>query len=203
MTRKWVLCSVILGLAAAAAAAPAAASGNVQFLLGQRTFNDDWRPVDRQWLLGVQGDWGEEDWPVHLAWGFTASAAQEDPTNSPGFQYTAGVGSLSFGAVWVPLQDSAWRPYVGAGMEYSFAYYELDIDPPSYDDTDGSLGYYLNGGLFWRLGPQFNLGLDVRLGRGASYDFEVPVLFSIGDTATLSGNYTQYALVLGFGWPSR
>jgi hypothetical protein len=203
MKRLLMSFPLLLVLAAVAVTPATASSGNVQFLLGQRTFNDDWRPVDRQWLLGVQGDWGEEDWPVHIAWGFTLSAAQEEPTNSPGFEFTTGVGSLSFGAVWVPLQDSAFRPYLGAGIEYAYASYELDIDPPSYDDTDGSLGYYLNGGLFWRLGPQFNLGLDVRLGRGASYDFEVPVLFSISDTATLSGNYTQYALLLGFGWPNR
>jgi hypothetical protein len=201
--RRTIALSVLLLAGAVAASAPAAAAGNVQFLLGQRTFNDDWRPVDRQWLLGVQGDWGQDDWPIHLAWGFTTSAAQEEPTGAPGYQYTAGVGSLSFGAVWLPLQDSAWRPYLGAGIEYSYSYFELDIDPPSFDDTDGSLGYYFDGGLFWRLGPQFNLGLDVRLGRGASYTFDVPVLFSIADRSTLSGNYTQYALVLGFGWPAR
>ena len=202
MKRPLVLLPLLLVLAAAAAA-PATAAGNVQFLLGQRTFNDDWRPVDRQWLLGVQGDWGQDDWPIHLAWGFSIAAAQEEPTGAPGYQYTGGVGSLSFGAVWLPLQESAWRPYLGAGIEYSYSYFELDVDPPSFDDTDGSLGYYFDGGLFWRLGPQFNLGLDVRLGRGASYTFDVPVLCSIADRSTLSGNYPQYALVLGFGWPSR
>jgi len=202
MKRPLVLLPLLLVLAAAAAA-PATAAGNVQFLLGQRTFNDDWRPVDRQWLLGVQGDWGQDDWPIHLAWGFSIAAAQEEPTGAPGYQYTGGVGSLSFGAVWLPLQESAWRPYLGAGIEYSYSYFELDVDPPSFDDTDGSLGYYFDGGLFWRLGPQFNLGLDVRLGRGASYTFDVPVLFSIADRSTLSGNYSQYALVLGFGWPAR
>ncbi len=200
--RRTIALSVLLLAGAVAASAPAAASGNVQFLLGQRTYNDDWRPVDRQWLVGTQVDWGQDDWPIHLAWGFTISAAQEEPTAAEGYQYTAAVGDLSFGALWLPLREGGWRPYLGAGIEYSYAYYELDIDPPSYDDTDGSLGYYFNGGLFWRLGPQFNLGLDVRIGRGASFKFEVPVLFSLR-TATLSGNYSQYALVLGYGWPAE
>lgn len=198
--RRSIALSILLAASVASWSMPAAAGGNVQFQLGQRTFNDDWRPVDRQWLLGVQVDWGQEDWPVHIAGGLTLSAAREEPTNSPGFEYTAGVGSLSFGALWLPLKEGGWRPYLGAGIEYSFASFELDLDPPSYDDTDGSLGYYLNGGLYWRLGPQFNLGLDVRLGRGASLHFDVPVLFSIDETATLSGNYTQYALILGYGW---
>jgi len=40
----------------------------------------------------------------------------------------------------------------------------------------------------------------VRLGRGASFTFDVPVLVSLGEKSTLSGNYTQYALILGYGW---
>ena len=198
--RRSIALFIVLLAVAVASSMPAAAGGDVQFLLGQRTFNDDWRPVDRQYLLGVQVDWGQDDWPIHLAWGFTTSAAQEEPTNAEGYEYTTGVGSLSFGALWLPLQEGGWRPYLGAGIEYSYAYFELDIDPPSIDDTDGSLGYYVNGGLYWRLGPQFNLGLDVRLGRGASFTFDVPVLFSLDEKSTLSGNYTQYALILGYGW---
>ena len=56
---------------------------------------------------------------------------------------------------------------------------------------DQSFGYYLNGGVFWRLGKRFNIGLDLRYLGGA----EVTVL-----DVDFSPNYMQAGLILGFGW---
>ncbi len=181
--KKRVLVS--LAVLALISTGAAQAAGNVNFLLGQRELDDDvWgSDFESQPAFGVQADFGGSQWPVLMAVGLHLSGQSEDYGYG---DVTVAVAEISFGANWLPLRKGAVRPYLGGGFESV----GLAIDTP-YDDTesDSSLGYYVNGGIYWRLGDHFNLGLDLRLLRGTDFD-----KFGV------NANCTQYSLLLGFGW---
>ena len=58
-------------------------------------------------------------------------------------------------------------------------------------DDDTTVGVYVNGGVYWRLGKRFNIGIDGRIVTGTSIE-----LFGARGDA----NYGQLGLILGFGF---
>jgi opacity protein-like surface antigen len=160
-----------------------AADGNVNFILGQRNLSDEvWEFVDldSQPLFGVNADFGGEGWPVHVAVGVNISADTSG-------DLTAAIADLSVGGLWVPRKGKTVRPYLGAGVSTVGVAIDDDFD----DETDQSFGFYANGGVFFRLGSHFNIGADLRMVRGTS--FEV-----LG--AEFDADYVQLGLLLGVGW---
>ena len=195
-----VVQAVVLGLVLMALApAIAVAGGNANFLIGERELTDQWFPVDSQLMVGATVDWGMDDWPVHLAWGLNVSV--DDRAEYRNDRYSAMFAEVSFGVLWLSTRHESFRPYVGAGIASRFA--DLEIVP---DDGTGTLeidgqeiGCYVNAGAYWRLGPSFNLGLDLRYGMGAEFDLvSQPGGYVAG--AGVRGNYLAFSMLLGFGW---
>ncbi|MCU0232185.1 MAG: porin family protein [Acidobacteria bacterium] len=192
MSRNVQAVVLVLFLVALAPAA-ALAGGNANFTIGLRALNDrHWEPAENQLMLGANVDWGMDNWPVHLAWGLNASA--DSQKGRYGDEMTAAFAELSFGALWLPLRDKSVRPYLGAGITSVAA----QVDEEAKND-DQDFGFYANAGVYWRLGPRFNLGLDLRYGWGAEFalSFEEPK-FDL--TTAVDGDYFAYSLLLGFGW---
>ncbi len=188
-------------LVAALAPSVAHSGGNVNFTLGERDLGNDWSPLDGQPMFGVVVDWGMDEWPVHLAWGLNVSADSEDMrVYGADVEFTAAYAEVSFGAVWLPIRDKSFRPYLGAGIASVSAAYEFDVYGLSYDDDDQDFGYYANAGIYWRLGSRFNLGLDLRYGGGTEFEFESPDDGKFDETLRVDGPYFAYSLLLGFGW---
>lgn len=178
----------IVGLVCIAASlAPALADGNVNFVLGSRSMSDDdnWGDLDTQDAFGVNVDFGVADWPVRLVVG--AHGSSKDKHDVEG-----SVGEASFGVMklWKLSHDGMVRPYVGGGL----AAVGAEIDGPGFDDDDGSIGLYISGGVYWRLGSRFNIGVDGRFLTGTDIE-----LFGISGDA----DYLQIGLLLGFGWPKN
>ncbi len=188
--------AVLLLLTAAVVPATALAGGNTNFAVGQRDLRGEWEPFDRQWLLGATIDWGRDDWPVHLAWGINGSAHREEIYGTI-VDVTAVFVEFSFGALWLPIRDRPFRPYIGAGIAGIAAAYQIEVLGLIVDDRDQDLGYYANAGIYWRLGRSFNLGVDLRYGGGSEFDLPIPA--EAGKTR-LDGGYLAYSLLLGFGW---
>jgi len=183
------------------ALAPAAvlAGGNANFTIGQRDLSDDWSPLDGQIMLGATVDWGMDDWPVHLAWGLNASADSQDNIYGYGpWNTSAAYAELSFGALWLPIRDKPVRPYLGAGIASVAVAYEEEAFGRTVDGDDQAFTYYANAGIYWRLGPRFNLGIDLRYGGAPEFDVSVSSKFE--DSIKKDGGYFAYSLLLGFGW---
>jgi len=182
---------IALGVVAACCAGAAEAGGNANFVLGARGLDEDfWSPDEDQGVLGVTVDFGRRGWPIHLAAGTAASGAEEHV--SGGGKFSVGIGELSFGVlkVWEP-QGWTLRPYVGGGLAIVSASAELK-DGSRVEDDDTSAGVYAQGGVFWRIGPKFNIGLDLRVMGGT----DITLFGASGDA-----DYGQAGLVLGWGWP--
>ena len=174
---------------------PVLANGNANFLLGGRALDEDeWEPLDKQGVFGVTVDFGGAEWPVHMEAGFYGSAESDTTFDSSLFdEVSMAVAEFCFGVNKTWSTSGGTRPFVGGGIASVAA--GVDVNPlfaPSFDDDDESLGFYVHGGVFWRLGPRFNIGIDARVLTGTDL-----TLFNT-DTDV---DYVQLGLVLGFGWP--
>ena len=173
----------------------ARAGGDANFVLGMRSMDDSFwdDPVvdfDRQTLLGVNVDFGGKGWPVQLMASLHNSWKVDD---SPTFDQLVWVVDLGFGFVWVGNQDGGVRPYIGAGISSVGVFVDLDYtdDAADTDDADHSLGFFADGGVFFRLGSKFNIGIDLRVVRGT----EVTIFGNETDA-----DYEQIGMIFGFGW---
>lgn len=199
MNRRHLVLAAAAALAIVLTAPSAAlAAGNVNFVVGPRSMQDDsWGELDTQGAVGIAVDFSPEDWPIHFVFGAQVSAQEDNDDDDFFFEddLTGVVGELSFGAVWLPSTRSTTRPYVGVGIARTAAAIDLDgeFGPDEDDDrdSDNSWGYYVNAGVYWRLGARFNIGIDGRILRGTD-----EVVFGV----ERSSNYSQVGLLLGFGF---
>jgi hypothetical protein len=135
---------------------------------------------------------GREAWPLGVA--VDALVSGRDGT-LPGAVDVKGVTyEIAFGArkIW---GKKAFHPFAGAGFAIVGA--EVDLEGPggSLDGKDATLGPWVDGGVFWRLGMRFNLGAEVRWSHAQNH-------IDYGDAAgaDVSGGGLHYGLLLGFGW---
>jgi hypothetical protein len=85
------------------------------------------------------------------------------------------------------------HPFVVGGLAFVLATAEVQSGFWWVDDDDSSGAVYAQGGIFWRLGRRFNIGVDARLLTGS----EIELFGEKGDA-----DYFQFGLLLGFGWPA-
>lgn len=184
---------VVAAVLSAFVPAKADADGHVNFFLGQKSLDsDDWAPIDDQFEFGAVMSFGQDAWPVHIAVDVLASVGQEDlgggTFTGSTFEVDAGVRKI-----W---KKGKTLPYVGAGVSVVGAAAKLETP---FGDTDGDgsgFGFWAGGGVFWRLGERFNIGLDVRYS-----DAKVDLDFGSGVVARdVNAGGLQYGLLLGFGW---
>lgn len=196
--RRVVQAVVLVLILVALVPASALAGGNANFTIGERSLGNEWGSLDGQLMLGATVDWGPDDWPVHFAWGLNGSAdSQEEYYGNA--EISAAFAELSFGALWLPIRNKSVRPYIGAGIASVSAVYETDFYSGFTRDVDDQdFGYYLNAGVYWRLGPRFNLGADLRYGWGTEFDLSFESKFE--EQFKVEGDYLAFSLLLGFGW---
>ena len=188
-----ILRSLALIVGIAIAAAPVLAEGSANFLVGLRQLDEElWDPLDQQGAFGVTVDFGGAEWPIHLETGFYGSGEQDLFIDNFTLQgdVSANVAELFLGVnkTWEP--GGSIRPFVGGGLTTASVNVEI---LGNVEDDDSSLGAYVHGGVYWRLGKRFNLGLDARILTGTDltvFDADVDV------------DYVQGGLILGFGWPA-
>ena len=186
----------VVGLVLAASAfspAWAGADGHVNFFIGQKSLDgDDWEPVEDQLEFGAVMSFGQDDWPVHIAVDVLASAGEEKLGNvtvtGSTFEVAAGVRKI-----W---KKGRVLPYLGAGVGVIGAGVKFDDGFVSVDADDSGFGFWAGGGVFWRLGSHFNIGLDARYS-SADVDLDLGAGIVAQD---ISAGGLHYGVLLGFGW---
>jgi hypothetical protein len=149
-------------------------------------------------MFAAEMSWGATDWPVYIATDIIGTVAQEDTLSFDPFlgtfslTTTGSTFEADFGVrkIW---EVGNFRPYLGGGIGVMIGFYQVEFRGFSNDDSDATLGPWVGGGAFWRLGSHFNLGLSARWSQGNIDLFGVEV-----DTGGL-----QYGLLLGFGFPAK
>ena len=189
-----ILAFVVLGFAILCMPTAARAGGNLNFVYGQRSLDEDfWEPTEDQAVLGLETDFGGDNWPVTIAVGYWRSDDDGTLSNFPilgPVELEAELSEWSVGIhkVW---KAGIARPFVGGGVSFIDADADVSSNFGELSDSDDSNGVYVEGGIFWRLGKVVNLGLHGRLLEGTDL-----TLFDIDGDA----DYWQIGGLLGFGW---
>jgi len=189
-----VLRAIVLGLGVAFLSTAVFAGGDANFIYGTRSMNDDaWEPTDDQDVYGLTVDFGGKDWPVYIAVSYFDS---EDEGELASFPILGAVSLDSELSEWDLGVRKIWtvksvRPFVGGGVSVIDADADVDSAIGSTSDSDDTEGLYVEGGVYWRLGEAFNLGLHGRIVEGT----DVTLFDQDGDA-----DYWQIGALLGFGW---
>jgi hypothetical protein len=159
----------------------------VNFFLGQKSLKkDDWEPLEKQDEFGAEVTFGKKDWPIYIAVDLFSSTTDDTSLGikSEGSTDEFGVGVRK---IW---KSGNTMPYVGGGV--ALVNGNIKVDSLGIDESDSSIGEWVGGGVFWRLGSRFNLGVGVR------YSKATITLFGVdGEAGGL-----HYGLLLGWGWPA-
>jgi len=192
--------SAVLGLALITCATPALADGNANFVLGARSLDEDfWTPTDSQAVFGVTVDFGGPQWPVNLAIGYYSSYDKDTALVDVGpvpstADLEGSVGELSFGVLKTWKKGNV-RPFLGGGASFVEATGKFSAPGGfSDDDSSGSAGAYVEGGVYWRLARRLNIGLHARIVGGSDV-----TLFGVDGNA----DYGQFGFLVGWGWPGE
>ena len=188
---------LLFGVVACAALAgeARAADVNVNTYMAYRQLDKDfWDPVDGQVALGGTVDFGPNGSPAHFAFGLNTSVGYQDYSGGPLNDLEASVTEWSFGVAKVWETKSRMRPFLSGGASFVKAQITLDTVLGDVDDDDDSLGLWVEGGIYWRVGPHFNAGFHVRALGGTSI-----TLFSVDGDA----DYVQIGPMLGWSWPPQ
>jgi opacity protein-like surface antigen len=135
-------------------------SGNVNFLLGQKSLDsDDWTPLEDQLAFAVMFDFKQDNWPVSIALDLLGSY---DEQTELGVKFEATTSEFDAGVrkIW-EVSDGTIKPYIGGGIAFVNAEIKA-TDFVTVSDDDNAVGYWLNGGIYWTLNQHFNLGFDLR-----------------------------------------
>lgn len=169
-------------------------TGDVNFVLGQKWLDpDDWAPVENQSEFAVNASWGHEAWDIHIATDFSYSRDRwefDPPIGSP-LETTLSTWELSVGyrKIW---ETRNIRSFIGGGFALINAKAEVEAGGVTVSEDGSSVGPWVAGGVFWRLGSRFNIGFEERYSHAKVKIFDVDKQvggFHVG-------------LLLGWGWPA-
>ena len=159
--RKTVLLGLgLMALVASMAVSPVLADeydGNVRLAFGQKQLDsDDWNTLDRQNEIGVIFDLKKASWPVSIALDLLFSGEDK---NVPGAERGSTFEQhLGVRKIWA-INDSKFHPYLGGGIAFIQADYEVI---GSSKEDDGGVGGWIGAGVDWHLSKRMSLGVDVR-----------------------------------------
>lgn len=194
--KRWFASALVLSALLVVTAPAFAAEVNLNvypYAFRQMSDSDLWDEVEDQYAIGGMVDMGAKGSPLHFVVGLHTGVGAEDFSNPLVNDALATTSELSFGmtGVW---HHNRTCPFVSFGA--SFVHAELELDRPSgtVKDDDAALGFFLEGGVYWRLSPHFNLGLHARYLGGTSIE-----IFGVdGDV-----DYWQAGPMIGWSWPAR
>jgi hypothetical protein len=141
-------------------------TGNINVFLGGKNLDhDDWEPADKQGELGVLFDLRDNDWPLSVAVDLLGAAAEETDyapllgTIATMKSYTSEV-DIGVRKIWEISPNI--RPFIGGGLSFISAEIRVITTSTKQVDDDYGTGFWLGGGVYWIIGEQFNIGVELR-----------------------------------------
>ena len=179
----------VVGFGGPAVAVGGEFTGNVNFLLGQKMLNDkDWEPLENQPEFGAEITWGDSSWPISIATDIFYS--KDDGEDDSGNDLDGSTMEFDLGIREIKNTENFYY-YIGLGFGLVSAEAEATLSGTKFDDSDTGISGWGGGGIFWRLGSRFNVGLAAR------YSVADVTLF---DEDVRAGGF-HYGVILGWGWP--
>ncbi len=130
-------------------------TGNINLSLGKKYLQQgDWKPVDDQNEIGIDGDVKKSSWPVSIAVGGTVSTGtgtiSGSSTDVEGRTVEFLVGARKF------FEYAPFLPFISGGLAYIQA--SASVDSTGEDILYNGTGIWVEGGGIWRVLPFINLG---------------------------------------------
>ncbi|MGH7682217.1 MAG: hypothetical protein ACRENN_09560, partial [Candidatus Eiseniibacteriota bacterium] len=136
--------------------ASASAPGYVNFMFGQKVFNSDWDPIDKQTAWGAEGVFGPAKWPVQMDAYYSRASKSKDAAIS-GVQGTFEGTTTEFGfGANKTFGKKKIHPYVNAGAVLAKVTASFSQSGTSGSNDASHIGVWGGGGAFCRLGTSFN-----------------------------------------------
>ncbi|MGB5160827.1 MAG: hypothetical protein WBQ27_06885 [Thermoanaerobaculia bacterium] len=208
---RWILVLSVMVLVAHPTVVHA--ETNLNFVLGEKLLDsDDWPVGDSQGMLAFLSTFGPSSWPVQVAIDVVGSGSAQGSffASRPEIEFhgediVQSTFELDVGVRKIWRLDRA-RPFVGGGLAVIWGRQDRAIfQPPRFDpdghwiypelsvivsEEDEAPGVWVDGGIFWRMGNRFNLGLEARFSR-AELGFA---------TRDVQAGGFSLGLILGWGW---
>ncbi|HJQ98022.1 MAG TPA: hypothetical protein VJ826_06875 [Candidatus Polarisedimenticolaceae bacterium] len=183
----------VLAASLLAAAVPAAAlEGNVNVFAGQKWFSDaEWQPIETQPELGIQLAFGQLRAPIHFAVDVFHS---QDESTIAETRVEGSTTEYALGVRKVFRRQATMHPHLGGGASLVAGDVTAESPAARFQADDSDFGFWIDGGITWRLGGHLNLGLEVRYSR---VKLEFGNIFA--EDKVPGGGFHAGALV-GFGW---
>lgn len=193
---RWLLVMALLVLVTPGT--PARAETNLNFVLGGKLLDsEDWPVGDNQGSIAFLSTFGPSSWPVQVAIDILGSASGSSAVFYPesgveirGNDLIDSTFELDVGVrkIW---RAGGARPFVGGGLAVIWGQQEVEFSPSLVlSEEDEAPGVWVDGGIFWRLGRMFNIGLEARYSRAE-------LSFSVREVQ--AGGF-NLGLILGWGW---
>ena len=158
--------------------------GNVRLAFGQKRLDNDWNILDRQNEIGMIFDIKQSTWPVSIA--FDVFYSGEDKNIQGTEKGSTSEQHLGVRKIWT-INDSKFHPYLGAGIAFIQADYEV---VGSDKEGDSGVGGWVGAGVDWHLSSKISLGIDVRYSQA-----DVTILDNDVDAGGL-----HTLMTLGYRW---
>jgi hypothetical protein len=181
---------------------PVFGAGSVHVRAGASALSEDAEPAEDQTLFGLDFTFGGDDWPVLLAVDISSSSGDGVSTYYYGYGYGNDTvdAELSITELDVGVRKiwgaKSLRPFVGGGLSVV----DSEIEGVSalfgpFDVDDTTPGVWVDGGIVWRIGKGFEIGLDAR------YSLTV-VEYDFGDSEEEELELSGFSagLLVGWGW---
>ena len=163
-------------------------TGNAHLFLGAKALDkDDWEPVEGHAQVGILADFGQHDWPVHIAVGLLRSSADD---TLMGVKFEAETTEINVGVRKIWDTHPTMRPFVGGGLAHINASFDGSSGGVRVSDSDSAIGFWLNAGIYWTLAESFNIGFDARISSAS---------VRLYDISTNAGG-GHFGLTLGYHW---
>ncbi len=190
---------------------PALAGGQVNLFVGQKDLDlglapdeDFLSPLEDQTEYGILFAFEGEDWPIALAIDVLLTPGEDVSASYSYYGYSVSgkieLETRELNAGVRKYFGDRFQGYVGGGLAYIEAEVtaSLTVNAPgipnlpsvSESQSESELGYWLNGGILYRIGERVNIGLDLRYS-DASVDI---------DTESLDIGGLHYGAFVGFRW---
>ena len=172
--------------------------GNLNLFLGDKSLDRaDWYPAEQQLEGGLSLDFQQARWPVAFAveiFGSSGKGTAQDLSGNP-LAVKGRTSELGFGVkkIWDGFPYA--RPFVGAGLDFIRASFDVAGPAPEDNgsDTNSGAGLWFGTGVYWTLGQNVNLGFLYRYS-----DVRMSLL-----GANVNAGGSHFGMVLGLHWGGR
>jgi len=183
---------LIVAFLVAASGSASALEGNAHLFAGQKWFSDDeWTPIETQPELGIQVAFGQLRAPIYFA--VDVFHAHDEKTED-GTRTEGGTTEYAIGVRKVFRRQARMHPHLGAGASLVAGDLTSESAAGRVEADDSDFGLWIDGGVTWRLGSHFSIGVEARYSR---VKLEFGDIFA--EDKVPGGGFHAGALV-GVGW---